>query len=266
VDVTFASGGRERYDIVVGADGVHSGVRRLAFGPEDEFVHPLGGYSGYFSVPDPGGLDHWMVMYNAPGGRVAAVRPLGGGRAMAGLTFTTKQRLPRMDDAGQRRVIAERMAGAGWEVPRLLTALPDATDFFFDEISQVRVEKWWRGRVVLIGDAGYCGSPLAGLGTSMSLVGAYVLAGELVTAGWDAERAFPAYQNRMAAYVKAGTQLPPGGIRSFAPRSRFMVSLRAYSWRFVTRWPMTAIMRKVAGRAEAITLTDYPIAASQAHR
>jgi 2-polyprenyl-6-methoxyphenol hydroxylase-like FAD-dependent oxidoreductase len=256
VDVTFASGGTERYDIVVGADGVHSGVRALAFGPEDDYVRPLGAYGGYFTVPDPGDLDHWALMYNAPGGRVALLRPDRHGTAMASLAFRTDRRLGRLEPGQQQRIIADRMAGAGWKVASLVAEMPAASDFFFDEISRVHVDRWWRGRVVLLGDAGYCGSPLAGLGTSMSLTGAYVLAGELATAAGP-ERAFASYQEQMAAYVKAGLELPPGGIRGWAPDSGLMIRLRAKSMGMMSHWPMKQMLAKQFSKAEAITLKDY---------
>jgi 2-polyprenyl-6-methoxyphenol hydroxylase-like FAD-dependent oxidoreductase len=258
VDVSFAGGGAGRYDIVVGADGVHSGVRALAFGPDEEFVRFLGGYTCYFTVPDPGDLGNWFLMYNAPGGRVAGLRPERGGTAKASLGFTVRTPLGRLTPQQQRDVLAERLAGAGWKVPELLAALPAAADFYFDEVSQVHVETWCRGRVVLLGDAGYCGSPLAGLGTSMSLVGAYVLAGELAT-GAEPAAAFAAYQNEMAEYVAGGLQLPPGGMHGFAPKSRVAIRLRAMSMRMMGVWPMSAVLRKQFGKAEAITLKDYAL-------
>jgi 2-polyprenyl-6-methoxyphenol hydroxylase-like FAD-dependent oxidoreductase len=267
VDVTFKSGDTERYDIVIGADGVHSAVRGLAFGPDAEFVRYLGGYGAYFTVPDPGDLANVFSMYNAPGGLVAGLRPERGGTAKASLTFTEPtNRYERISRADAQRVLTERMSGAGWRVDDFLDAMPAADDFYFDSINQVRVDTWHRGRVVLIGDAGYCGSPLAGLGTSMSLVGAYVLAGELVDAGGDHERAFPAYQRVLTPYAQAGMELLPGGIKGFAPKTRFMVWLRAKSWNMMTVWPMTAIMRKVAARADAITLPDYTITADRVYR
>jgi 2-polyprenyl-6-methoxyphenol hydroxylase-like FAD-dependent oxidoreductase len=262
VDVTFASGGTGRFDIVVGADGVHSGVRALAFGPEDEFVRPLGGYTAYFTVPDPGDLDHWFLMYNAPGARVAGLRPERGGTAKAMLSFVAAERYERLTRAEQERILTERLAGAGWRVDELLAAMPAADDFYFDSISQVRVDRWSRGRVVLLGDAGYCGSPLAGLGTSMSLVGAYVLAGELAAAGGSPAPAFAAYQAEMVDYVAAGLELPPGGLSGYAPRSRLMIRLRAQSMRSMTRWPMRQLLAKQFSKADAITLKPYRIPAA----
>jgi 2-polyprenyl-6-methoxyphenol hydroxylase-like FAD-dependent oxidoreductase len=131
-----------------------------------------------------------------------------------------------------------------------------APDFYFDEISQVKVERWARGRVVLLGDAGYCGTALAGMGTSMSLVGAYVLAGELAAAARP-EDAFAAYQEQMAAYVAQGTELPPGGVKMFAPNGRIMIRMRALSMRMMSVWPMKGLLEKQFSKAEAITLKDY---------
>jgi len=263
VDVTFASGGTGRYDIVVGADGVHSAARALAFGPEEEFVRGLGGYVAYFTVPDPGDLENWFLMYNAPGGRVAGLRPERGGTAKASLSFLAPHgQFDRLSRAGQERILTERLTGAGWRVPELLAAMPAAPDFYFDSVCQVRVDKWWRGRVVLLGDAGYCGSPLAGLGTSMSLVGAYVLAGELAAASGAPEAAFAAYQGQLAAYVEKGLELPPGGINGFAPKSNLMIRLRALSMRMMGVWPMKGMLRKQFSKAEAITLKDYALSGS----
>jgi len=256
VDVRFASGRTERFDVVVGADGVRSAVRRLAFGPERDFVRHLGAYTSYFTVPDPGDLDHWFLMHNAPGGRVAGLRPARPGTAMASLTFTSPPR------PVSREVLAERMAGVGWRVPAMLAALRDADDCYLDAISQVRVERWARGRVVLLGDAGYCGSPLAGQGTSLALVGAYVLAGELAGNPGDPAAAFAAYQRELSDYVAAGIRLPPGGVRAFAPNSAAMIALRAGSMRMMTRPPLRALMARQFGKAERIALKDYAVARS----
>jgi len=258
VDVTFRSGGTERFDLVIGADGVHSGVRALAFGPEREFVRYLGGYGAYFTVPDPGDTDHLFYMYNAPGGLVAGLRPERGGTAKASLSFSAAEpAYERISRADAERALTERLTGAGWRVDEFLAAMPSADDFFFDSVNQVRVETWHRGRVVLLGDAAACGSPLAGLGTSVALVGAYVLAGELAAAGGDCERGLAAFQRVLGPYAKASMELPPGGYRSFAPRSRLMIWLRMKSWGMTGHWPMSAIMRKMMNRAEAIALPDY---------
>lgn len=261
VVVTFASGGTRTFDLVVGADGVHSGVRSLAFGPEAEFVRPLGGYTAYFTVPDPGTLDHWLLFYNEPGGKVVAIRPDSSGTANAGLSFTSPPLdYDRRDVAAQRRILTDTFRGVGWITPDLLAQLDSAPDFYFDTICQVYVASWSRGRTVLVGDAGYCASPLSGLGTSLSLVGAYVLAGELAATA-DHTAAFARYQEIMAPYVKQCQQLPPGGIKGFAPASKFMIRMRNLSMRSMTRWPMRSILAKQFQKADSIALPNYQIPA-----
>ena len=214
-----------------------------------------------------------MLMHNAPGGRVAGLRPAHHGRATASLTFRagplpagswpagplSAGPLPGASLPGgvlsggtdRRAVLAERMAGVGWRVPSLLAALPQADDFYFDAISTVKVETWSRGRVALLGDAGYRGSPLSGQGTSLALVGAYVLAGELAAA-------FAVDQRELSASVAAGTELPPGGISAFAPRSAALIALRAHSMRLMTRWPLRPLMARQFQKADRTTLKDYP--------
>jgi 2-polyprenyl-6-methoxyphenol hydroxylase-like FAD-dependent oxidoreductase len=200
-----------------------------------------------------------MLMYNAPGGRTAVLRPERGGTAKAMLSFRTSTRHPRLTRDQQMALITRHLTGAGWRVPDLLAAMPDAPDWYFDDVSQVRVDRWARGRVVLLGDAGYCGSPLAGMGTSLSLVGAYVLAGEL-SANPAPEPAFAAYQEQMSAYVADGTKLPPGGMSGFAPMTATAIRLRALSTRMAMHWPMRALLEKQFGKADRITLKSYPYA------
>lgn len=259
VEVTFRSGRTERYDLVIGADGIHSGVRALAFGPEERFIRRLGAYTAYFTMPAQSDLDpHWFLMHGIPGGRCAGIRPENEHTAKAMLSFRAGAHTvdPR-DTAAQKRLLAEVFAGAGWRVPAMLDAMWDAPDFYFDVIGQVHMDRWSTGRVALLGDAGYCASPLSGLGTSMSLVGAYLLAGELAGAGGDHVAAFAAYERLMRPYVKQCQQLPPGGVRGMLPDSQWAISLRDLSTRIMTRRPFAALMAKQAAKADTITLPAY---------
>ena len=172
VYVTLADGSQLRADLVVGADGPHSAVRGMVFGPEDRFVKPLGGYNAWFSAPDHVGLDGWYLMYLAPGGLNASMRPTHDpAMAKAGLAFQSEPiTYDRRDLDEQRQILVDRFAGAGWQCDALLTAAHEADDFYFDSFLQVHMPAWTSGRVALVGDAGYCASPLSGMGTSLALV------------------------------------------------------------------------------------------------
>ena len=218
--MTLSDGSTVRADLVVGADGPHSAVRRLAFGPEERFVKPLGGYHAWFTAPDHVGLDGWFLMYQAPPGINASMRPSHDPAiAKAGLAFRAEPiEYDRHDLDAQRQLLIDRMAGAGWQTDALLAAAAHADDFYFDAFAQVHMDSWSQGRVTLVGDAGYCASPLSGMGTSLALVGAYLLAGELGPAPTQlstahVERALRGYAARMRPYVDRCQDLPARGRR-----------------------------------------------------
>ncbi|MGY4772795.1 FAD-dependent monooxygenase [Kribbella sp. CWNU-51] len=262
VEVTFAGGIQRRFDLVVGADGVHSRVRRLAFGPEERFVRHLGGYMSYFTIETPEPLNDWMKIYTAPGGRWVGLRPDHDPRfAKALLAFRSPVlSYDRRDAEAQKALVRQRFEGLGWHTERILAGLRDADDFYFDSVSRVVVPEWSRGRVALAGDAGYCGSPLTGHGTALSLVGAYVLAGELAAADGDHLQAFPAYQARMQAYVDQRMELPPGGIKMAMPMSSVGVRLRDTSTRVMTSRLFAGLLAKMAiAKPDAIDLPDYSV-------
>lgn len=262
VSVTFERSGPRRFDLVVGADGSHSAVRALTFGPDEGCTRPLGLYTCWFTAPADIRLDGWFLMHNLPGGRVASVRP--GrlpGELKAGLSFRSDPLdYDRADVAGQKELVAGRFAGGGWEVSRLVSAMREATDFGFDSTTQVHLPGWSRGRVVLLGDAAWCPTPLTGLGTSLALVGAYVLAGELAAA--DIRTAVRRYEEVLRPYVTTAQKLPPGGVNAFAPRSALDIRLRMMGMRTMTRWPVKNLVARQFGKAGDIELPDYVTAAA----
>lgn len=214
VAVTFRSGVSRTFDLVVAADGVHSSTRRLVFGPEENFLRPLGGYLAVWTVPNYLGLDRWQVAYlmkgDGPwGGMVMSVRDNAEARVYVG--FDSDEPPARVlgdrTASEHKRLVAELYADARWEMPRLLEYMWGAPDFHFDAIAQIHMDSWSRGRVALLGDAGYCGSPASGQGTSMALIGAYVLAGELKAAGGDHTTAFAAYERELRDFVTANQNL-----------------------------------------------------------
>ncbi|MFB4313554.1 FAD-dependent monooxygenase [Actinomadura sp. 21ATH] len=217
VRVTFDSGLERSFGLVVGADGLHSNTRRLAFGP----VAPqeLGTCMAVFSVPNFLGLDGWQIMHQMPGGglrggMVMSVR--NGTEARAYLMFDPAGPLEfdHRDIEAQKKLVARELEGDSWVMPKLLEHMWTAPDFHFDSAAQIRLDAWSRGRVVLLGDAGYCGSPLSGQGTSMAMVGGYVLAGELKEAGGDHVRAFAAYEEELRGYADANQRIAVANMKA----------------------------------------------------
>jgi 2-polyprenyl-6-methoxyphenol hydroxylase-like FAD-dependent oxidoreductase len=261
VTVDFERSAARRFDLVVGADGSHSTVRALAFGPEAECARQLGCYTTWFTAPAEMELDGWFLMHNMPGGLVASVRPgrLPGEHKVS-LSFRSAPLVyDHTDIAAQKALVAERFAGSGWVVPRLLEAMHAADDFVLDSMAQVHLPSWSRGRVVLLGDAAWSPTPVTGLGTSLALVGAYVLAGELAATD-DLATALGRYEEVLRPYVTTAQKLPPGGIGGFAPTRALDIRLRMASMAMMTRWPLKKLISGQFDKAGDIALPDYDLA------
>ena len=203
VDVTFANAAPRRFDLVIGADGLRSTVRRLAFGPDQQFIRYLGTYIAVFAVPNFLGLDHWQVFHqegDITGGMLVMGKDT---KARTYLAFDTPEPLDYdyRDIAAQKRLVTEQLAGGAWEFPRLLAYMQDASDFYFDSTNQICMDDWSRGRIVLLGDAGYSVSPVTGQGTSVAMIGAYVLAGELAAHKQEPLAGLASYENKLREYV-----------------------------------------------------------------
>lgn len=248
VDVTFAHAEPRRFDLVVGADGIHSNVRRLAFGPERDHVRYLGYHYALAELgEDVAGGE--AVMYNEPG-RMAAV---GGPKASAFFVFASPELdYDRADTGKQRQLLIEAYRGAGWRVPELMARIPQARDFYLDTLSRVTIDRYSRGRVVLLGDAA-CGNTLGGFGTGLAVVGAYVLAGELRAADGDHRVAFARYEERFRGYAKIAQRGSAGPF--LAPPSPLRIRLR--DWTFKSRFLLGLLLKATDKFATDIELPDY---------
>jgi 2-polyprenyl-6-methoxyphenol hydroxylase-like FAD-dependent oxidoreductase len=259
VHVTFTRAAPQTFGLVVGADGVHSGIRRLAFGPDERFSRGLGLYTSIFTVPNFADLDQAGLLYSVPGrtaGLFAAGDPA---RAIAQLYFTAPDL--RYDWRGgaqqEHDIVTGQFGGLGWQVPRLLAEMPAATDFYFDTASQIRMDSWSNGRVAVIGDAGYAAGP-GGNGTGTAVVAAYVLAGELAAASGDHRSAFARYEQRLRGYVAGGQKQASGSQSFLAPATWKKIRQRNRFYRLLPYLPVSSLISRVATKtATAITLPSY---------
>lgn len=251
--VAFESARAERFDIVVGADGVHSATRSLAFGAEEQFATNLGGYAAFFTMPTPADVDPgWFAMCFVPG-ITFGIRPdLNPATSKAMLTLRV-DRDPslRGDRARQEALIRGLLRDAGWRAPEIVAAMAAASDFYFDELVRIDLPGVVNERVVLLGDAGSCGSPMTGMGTATALIGAYLLAERIAevpagaAGGPDAAAALRRYDADIAPFAEAGKKVPGGGIARMVPATRAeAVMSRAMTGVMLSR-PMRPLVRRM---------------------
>lgn len=260
VEVTFERGAPRRFDLVVGADGLHSNTRRLVFGDESRYLRFFDHYVAGFPVPNHLGLNRTGRLYSEPG-RAVVVGNYDGDphRAGALLVFRSEElTYDRRDVAAQKRILAERFAGMGWETPHVLKALEETDDLYFDAIAQIHVDRLTRGRVALLGDAGY-GATMGGMGTGVAIVGAYVLAGELALAGGDHRTAFAAYESRIRDFAKGCQKISGNAGPFFAPPTERRIRSRDRMYRLLSSRMLAGFFKRLTEKAAtAIELPDYP--------
>lgn len=258
VDVTFSRAAPRTYDLVIGADGLHSAVRRLTFGTRPEDVRDLGMYVSIFAITTDSIPPRTAQLFSVPGKTAGIFRTDGG--AIAQLFFTGFTG-PAVQYGDPRRIVAEAFDGLGWQVPWLMEQMWRADDFYFDSVSQVHLDSWSRGRVALAGDAAAAAGP-GGNGTGNAVVAAYVLAAELAAARGDHRTAFSRYEGLVRPYVAKGQKQALGGSGFLAPATDKKIARRNRAFRVMARLPVGGVIRYMSARtATAIKLPDYPVAA-----
>jgi 2-polyprenyl-6-methoxyphenol hydroxylase-like FAD-dependent oxidoreductase len=235
VEVTFEHAAPRRFDLVVGADGLHSTTRRLAFGPEAEFIRHMGVYVATVSLGGAADSDTDVLMYNTPGSAVS-IHP-SRGTALAAFMFRSPEiaDFDYRDTAQHRRLLEAAFGGAGWRLPELLARVREADDLYFDAVSQIRLPSWSTGRVTLLGDAASSVS-LFGEGSSLAMAGAYSLASALAATP-EPEVALRRYEAEHRKLTGPKQRLGSQAAAMLIPATRAGLAARNAATRL---WPLAA--------------------------
>ncbi|MBE2991418.1 tryptophan-rich sensory protein [Sphingomonas sp. CFBP 13603] len=255
--VTFASGSTERYDAVIVAEGVGSATRGLVF-PNENAPRWMDLTIAYCTIPRAYGDDRLWRWYNATEGRSVSLRPDRHGTTRAMLSV---QQPPGDEQdwstARQKAWLRERFTDAGWQSARVLDGMDATDDFYFDVLRQVRMTRWSKGRVVLTGDAAWCATPIAGIGTTLAITGAYVLAAEMARSE-DVATAFAAYEQAMRPMVDDAQGVPKIAPRLMNPHSRLGIRLLHGVLGMASRPAVRGTVGKLfGGRSKAPDLSRY---------
>ncbi|MFI6176445.1 FAD-dependent monooxygenase [Nonomuraea sp. NPDC051191] len=249
VRVTFEHAPARAFDLVVGADGMHSHVRRLVFGPEEEFVRHKDHYFAFADADAALGEDRWVTMFNTPGRMAGIYRSGNHAQAKAYFIFRSAPLDYDHRDVAEHKRLVSRTFGdeTSWRTRELLDSALADPDFYFDALGQVHMDSWSQGRVVLVGDAAWCASPASGAGAELALVGAYRLAGELAAAGGDQRVAFARYDAVHRPLVEKKQQIGPN-VRLMVPRTEGGRCVRDALVRLPLMKAVGAVERRVQGR------------------
>jgi 2-polyprenyl-6-methoxyphenol hydroxylase-like FAD-dependent oxidoreductase len=256
VEVTFEHAPSRHFDVVIGADGLHSIVRKLAFGDESQFEEFLGYSVAAFEVAGyPHRDEDIYINYSVPGKQVGRLS-LRNDRTLFLFVFAD-ERGPLTDlteTTAQKEALRAQFGGLGWECPQILAALDSCPELYFDRVSQIRMETWSKGRVGLVGDAAFCLSLLAGQGSALAMAAACVLAGELGATGSSPEQALHSYEKRLHSFMLGKQEAAKKFAGSFTPRTRWGLFLRNQ----VTRAFALPFLPKLLMGSSLLDRIDFP--------
>lgn len=258
VRVSFAQAKAREFDLVIGADGLHSDVRRLRFGHEPNAEHYLGCLVAACVVEGYRPRDELAYVTHSQPGRSVGRFSLRGDRTMFLFVFRSAQATDPGELAARKALLQLEFGDAGWECPKILTALDGVDDLYFDVVSQIRLDRWSRGRTALVGDAAACVSLLAGEGTGLAMTEAYVLAGELACARGDYRRAFETYEARLRPLLESKQAAAQKLAPVFATQTRLGIwfrdlVMRTMNFRPLADWLITRSVR------DDFELPHYPM-------
>lgn len=252
IKVTYNDGEPEIFDLLIAADGVRSNTRQLIFGDEPQ-IKFVGLYNAWYTIPKKETDTKWARWYTAPGSRVMMIRPDNQGTVRASFSFLSSDKsYQKLSNSEQKKILKEKLSGAGWEANRLAEEVEKNDDVYFDGISQVHAPRWFNGRAGMIGDAAYCPTPLTGMGTTLAITGAYLLAGEL-SRNDKYEDAFLAYEKRMRPFVEDIQRLPPGVPWLAHPKSKFGVAVVNTVAGILASGPVKKISKLFSSKKEDVT-------------
>jgi 2-polyprenyl-6-methoxyphenol hydroxylase-like FAD-dependent oxidoreductase len=226
VHVEFEHSGERNFNLVIGADGLHSRVRELVFGAQEQYEKELGYHVAAFETGGYRPRDELVYLVHSAPGRQVGRFSLHNDRTLFLFIFDAKGEPPAHGIAAQKAVLRKRFAGDGWELPRILAALDTCTELYFDRVSQIRMDTWSQGRIALVGDAGFGVSLLAGQGSALAMMAAYVLAGELAISPDRPQEAFRRYEERLRPFIHAKQRAAERFAAAFVPRTRRGVFFR----------------------------------------
>ncbi len=260
VSVKFEKNKTRTFDIVIGADGLHSKVRRLTFGDESNFLQEFGVFVSVFSIPNFLAEADCEIEHHSLRKFVNIYRDPKDNNAKVAIAFSVDKPFHSRNPDEQKKLLEEVFTSSGWKMPQILEAMKNSPDFYFDSMAQIHMPNWSKGNIALVGDAAYSPTPMSGQGTSVAITGAYVLAGELAAAQGESKIAFAHYEQLMRPFAKKNQDLVKMSARIMKSSfySIWLYQLGSIMPTKLIHYFKTLALKRTTKAANAITLKEYP--------